>query len=235
MRDQTYQGSELECFADATNWKSYFTKMLAPYIGDRVLEVGAGMGGTTEILCHDETGTWTCLEPDPDLASRIKAKVEGGDIRPNCRILNGTVEDLAAVEKFDSIIYIDVLEHIKNDSKELELVSEHLASGGNLIVLSPAYSWLFSDFDAAVGHFRRYTAASLKSLTPPKLTLTRSFYLDSVGLLASISNRLLLKSSAPTKGQIRFWDKTMVPISRYFDWLVAYSFGRSIVCVWRMA
>ena len=235
MPEQPYQGSELEYFANAVNWKTYFADKLSPYIGATVLEVGAGIGSTTEILCRGEIDCWTCLEPDPNLAAQIKTKIDAGKIEPACRIVNGMAADLAPVDLFDSIIYIDVLEHIKNDSQELERVSEHLVSGGNLIVLSPAYSWLFSDFDAAIGHFRRYTAATLRSLTPPGLTPTRCFYLDSVGLLASISNRLWLRTSAPTSRQIQFWDKTMVPISRYLDRIVGFSFGRSIACIWRMA
>lgn len=234
VSDQSYQGSELECFAGAVNWKAYFASKISPYIGNAVLEVGAGIGSTTEILCQGDTGSWTCLEPDPKLAGRIEAKIGDGTIEPKCRVVEGVVANLAAVDVFDSIIYIDVLEHIENDYKELERVSGHLITGGHLVVLSPAYSWLFSDFDSAVGHYRRYSAATLKSLTPPGMTWTRCFYLDSVGLLASAANRIWLKSSTPSERQIKFWDRTMVPLSKYFDRLICYGFGRSIVCVWKM-
>jgi hypothetical protein len=59
--------------------------------------------------------------------------------------------------------------------------------------------------------------------------------LDGVGLLASLANRIVLKSGAPTKSQIRFWDTCMVPLSRVVDPLLGYRVGKSIIGVWRLS
>src|SRR5262249_21436916 len=132
-------------------------------------------------------------------------------------VRTGTLASLDQTEIFNTILYIDVLEHIKDDSAELARAAEHLAPGGHLVVLSPAHSWLFSRFDQAIGHFRRYTAKALEALTPAKLRVVKSYYLDSVGLLASAANRLLLAQSLPTARQIHCWDNFMVPCSRILD------------------
>jgi hypothetical protein len=136
-------------------------------------------------------------------------------------------------ERFDSIIYIDVLEHIRSDAAELEEAAKRLAVGGYLVVLSPAFQALYSEFDAALGHERRYTKRSLARVFPSDLTCVALFYLDSIGMLLSFANRLMLRQSQPTVKQILFWDRAVIPASRVVDRLVGRSFGRSIVAVYR--
>ena len=102
-----------------------------------------------------------------------------------------------------------------------------------MVVLAPAWQWLFSPFDAAIGHFRRYDRPGLVGLGPPGLSVTASFYLDSAGILASLANRFCLRSTLPTVGQIRIWDRLLIPVSRLLDPLAANSYGKSVVVVWR--
>ena len=101
-----------------------------------------------------------------------------------------------------------------------------------IVVLSPAYQFLYSEFDRAIGHFRRYTAGQLQAITPPGAKVDASFYLDSVGMMASAANKLLLKQKMPGRGQVLTWDRLMVPLSRFIDPLVGRSFGRSVIVVW---
>ena len=126
----------------------------------------------------------------------------------------------------------DVLEHIEDDAKELDLASQHLLPDGFLIVLSPAYQWLYSEFDSSIGHFRRYERASLLSLTPQECVVERICYLDSVSVLTSLANRIFLKQAIPTAKQIDFWDSVLIPVSRIINPLTNFSIGRSIVSVW---
>jgi hypothetical protein len=135
--------------------------------------------------------------------------------------------------EFDTIVYIDVLEHVEDDRRELENAASRLRAGGRLIVLSPAHQWLFSPLDTAFGHFRRYNRTTLCRVSPPSLRLDRLFYLDSVGLLLSSANLLLLRQSMPTKTQMHIWDGLTIPISRILDRCLANSVGKSIVGIWR--
>jgi hypothetical protein len=88
MSETTYVGTELELFAEAKVWKSYLARQIAPYLGDEVLEVGAGLGGTTRRFCDRPHARWVCLEPDPTLAVQITQSIESGGL-PACSSLEG--------------------------------------------------------------------------------------------------------------------------------------------------
>jgi SAM-dependent methyltransferase len=228
----SYSGSELELFAAATNWKTYFSSALAPFIGARVLEIGAGIGSNIPFLHNPTVRQWTSIEPDPDLALRITERITIGELPQTCRVLVGTIEGIEEASRFDTVFYIDVLEHIADDSAELNRAAGHLAPDGNLVVLAPAHQFLFSDFDAAIGHHRRYNAVSLMAVSPPHCRLRTCFMLDSVGFFASLANRFLLAATMPSPRQIAFWDKVLVPVSRTLDNVTGNKFGKSIVAVW---
>jgi SAM-dependent methyltransferase len=230
-----YAGGELELFRKARNWKRYLTDRLQTYIGGDVAEVGAGLGAMTAVLCRTDVTHWLCLEPDAEMAARMSRATQDGELPPVCRVFNGTLADIAETPTFDTILYVDVLEHIEDDRAELERAARRLKSGGRLVVLSPAHAWLFSPFDRAIGHFRRYSLADVGRLAPPGVALVATQYLDSVGLLALLANRLWLRSSTPTMGQILIWDRMMVPLSRLFDRLAFGRLGKSVLFVWRKA
>ena len=223
----TYVGQELEIFVHAVNWKSYWASNIHNWIKGDVLEVGAGIGANTALLYHPAVKSWLCLEPDPQLASHVThATAE----LPSCHVITGTV---AAVQqqRFDCILYIDVLEHIETDRDEIAASAKLLRPGGHLIVLSPAHQFLFSNFDAAIGHYRRYAKSSLRRLLPANCFQEALFYLDSVGMFASLANRLMLRQSLPTVKQIKTWDSYIVPVSRVVDPLLGKMLGKTIISV----
>lgn len=97
------------------------------------------------------------------------------------------------------------------------------------VTTTPAYQAVYSSFDAAIGHYRRYDHQS----PPEALEPISTFYLDSLGLLLSLINRHLARQSSPTQTTIRVWDSCVIPLSRWADRLVGLSVGRSIVGIWR--
>ncbi len=233
MTDFTYIGSELDVFAFASNWKAYYKGLIAEYIGRNVLEVGAGIGATAQTLCDGTQDRWVCLEPDPSLATQISEKIETGSLPTCCTVQIGTTSDLTVAEKFDTILYIDVLEHIESDVEELRNAFNLLSENGHLIILSPAHQRLYTPFDAKIGHFRRYSKATLSAVIPKGLELRKLIYVDSFGALASAANRYILKSDTPTRKQIQFWDTKIIPFSRFFDEKFGYVVGKSVIGVWK--
>lgn len=225
---QSYQGCELDVFALATHWKAYVRAKLRPVLRGEVLEVGAGIGATCRALIDERVARWTCLEPDPELAKRIPR--DGPMAR--CEVRVGTLEELPRDWRFDAILYLDVIEHIVDDAAELRRAAERLNPGGALAVLAPAHPSLYTEFDRVIGHHRRYTRASLRAVAPPRCREESVRYLDSAGLLASAGNRLFLRSGSPSRGQVLFWDRVLVPISTALDVLTGFRLGKSVLGVW---
>jgi SAM-dependent methyltransferase len=232
MSNYDYVGTELELFADARRWKGYLRRKIAPYLGPEVLEVGAGIGTTTAALCDGKAQRWVCLEPDANLAARLRDAIAAGTLPLCCEATIGTVDTVPESPAFDTALYIDVLEHIEDDRMELERVARRLKPGGRVVVLAPAHPFLYSPFDRSIGHFRRYTRRTMSDLRPPGLEFVAVRYLDSVGLLASLGNRLLLRQGMPTAGQVAFWDRVLVRASESFDPLTFGRLGKSVLAVW---
>ncbi len=231
MSNFTYTGSELDLFAHAINWKSYWSSLIKDYLKGDVLEVGAGKGSNTRLLYSERFSRWVSLEPDYELAKHLRRSLTESPYRDNCEVINGTIASLSSGQMFDTIIYIDVLEHIEDDKEELKKASGHLSPGGNIIILSPALQVLFSEIDEAIGHFRRYTKGTIEKIVPLNLKVERLIYLDTVGLLVSMGNRILLKQRIPSLKQIRVWDSLIIPCSKHIDRLIGYSAGKSILAV----
>lgn len=233
MSSAKYIGDELSIFKHAVNWKKYWLDSVGRYLTGDVLEVGAGMGVNTNLLLTHYPGvdSIVCVEPDPSLASQIMGNLT--EHRGKVTVLNGYLNDLDADPAFDVILYIDVIEHIEDDAGELELAASRLKPGGVLIILVPAYNFLFSPFDEAVGHYRRYDKRMLRAAVPTRLEGLELFYLDSLGVCASLMNKFVLKQPYPTETQILRFDRLVIPVSRITDKLLFHAFGKSLVGVWK--
>jgi ubiquinone/menaquinone biosynthesis C-methylase UbiE len=233
MQEIPYVGNELELFQYASTWKNYFGKFLQPYLKGKVLEVGAGIGGTTLHLCDGSQDKWTCLEPDPRLFDELKRKVDSKELPACCEAVKGVINNLPMQVKYNTIMYIDVIEHIEDDAAELASAYNYLEEGGYLVVLVPAHQYVFSPFDKSIGHFRRYNKKMLRTAAPKGMSVNKMWYLDSMGLMASLVNKFFLKQTYPTPKQIRMWDKKLVPVSRIADVLINYQTGKTLIGVWQ--
>ena len=156
MSEFKYVGTELDLFQEALNWKKYWASFVHKYLLGEVLEVGAGTGQNTLLLRNRNVQRWVCLEPDHILCNRIHDTFKSHPRVKQYEVFEGTLLDLDPQQLFDVIIYIDVMEHIRDDRSEMKNAAQHLKKDGRLIVLSPAHQWLFTDFDLAIGHYRRY-------------------------------------------------------------------------------
>jgi SAM-dependent methyltransferase len=232
MENQSYIGGELELFQVAENWKQYYGSFIKPYLKGKVIEVGAGIGGTTKHLCNGTQSEWLCIEPDSRQEQHIVAMINNKELPSCCKSMCGVLSDLKN-KQADAIIYIDVIEHIEDDKAELLVASEHLKSGGILAIVVPAHQYLYSNFDKSIGHYRRYSRKQLKAVIPSTLIIEKALYLDSVGLTASLAQKLLLKQSYPKISQIKLWDNFMVPISKITDWVTGYNVGKSVLLIAR--
>lgn len=226
-----YPGQELELFESAKNWKTYFSTRIKLYIAGDVLEVGAGIGGTTPYLVNSKVMSWTCLEPDIILFDQLKKTGYSWGNNEFYKFSNTVLT--AEKESYNTILYIDVIEHIQKDQEELARAYKALRVGGTLIILVPAFNFLFSPFDQSIGHFRRYDKPMLKAIIPEKMECKELIYLDSLGFFSSVVNKLFLKQHYPSQVQINFWDNYLIPISKRLDTVLCNSFGKSLVGIFQ--
>ena len=226
MKKIQYDGFELEHFDSASNFREYQVSLVSKYISGNFVEVGAGKGGLVPYY-KKFLRNITLLEPEKKLFKILKKKFPDKKIK----IKNYTIDKLK--NRYDTIIYYDVLEHIKNDLKEVSEVSKRLKKNGYLIISVPAYQAFYSEFDKSVGHFKRYNKKDFIQLEKKtKLKIEKLAYYDSIGLLFLVLNKILSLKQTNLKNKIFLWN-LLIPVSKLIDFLTFNMFGKSLVCVFR--
>jgi hypothetical protein len=220
-----YQGTELELFANVVNWKKYWSALIPVNRSSSALEVGSGIGSNVNFLVS-KSNNLSLLEPDYNFYNEFLVLISESNHKIS--VMNGTISQINPGQTFNMIYYIDVLEHIENDSDELIRIARHLTPDGLLFVLVPAHTLLFSAFDKSVGHFRRYNKKSFRNIVPKELIITEMRYLDSLGAVGSFINKILGKGNV-TLQKVIFWDRYIVPMSKVMDPLLGYRLGKSLV------
>ena len=212
------------------NWRRYMKSKLFKHIVSNVLEVGSGVGSTANTFYDETIKSWTSIEPNIELYKQMQINQKMGLLSKNIKLNNCYLNELSET-KFNTIMYIDVLEHIENDKQEVKVASSKIQSKGKIIILCPAYNFLYSKLDYAVGHYRRYTKDQLFNLFDKEKFELQGFYLDSMGTMANLLNKYLIKSSSPSKIQYFIFNYLIIPISIVTDKFFNYSFGRSVVVI----
>ena len=134
--------------------------------------------------------------------------------------------------KFNSILYMNVLEHIKNDKKEINISLNKLNKKGYLIILVPAHNELYTKFDKEIGHFRRYKVNFFKKLKFKNAKIVKLQYLDCLGYFLYYLNKMFYKNEIyPSKTKIFIWDKFFTPLTFFFDRFLNYRFGKNVLCI----
>lgn len=225
---------ELGNLADADRFNTWIVDELAPHLGNRVLEVGAGVGA---IACKIAARGHrvTALEPAhnvyPDLLRRTADE-------PLVNALPITSQQLLATgstERFDSVVYVSVLEHIRDDVAELRTAHALLRPGGTLGVFVPALPWLYGSLDFKSGHYRRYDRPLLRQvLGEAGFELVDVHYFDVVGVLPYLLMYRVLDVKSLDAGSSAVYDRLIVPVSRLVQRGVrSPALGKNLVAVAR--
>jgi len=223
-----YPGKELEVFDKATIWRKYIYGLTKNYLKDITLEVGAGLGSfTTNYYKTLENITLTDL--DEENIRTLKKKFFE---KKNIKISNKRVHELE--DKFNTIIYLNVLEHIEKDLDEINSAINKLNAGGYLIILVPAHQNLFTKFDEVIGHQRRYNIDFFKQNKFENAEVQKLIFLDLVGYILYFFNKFFFKDEIyPSKFKIFLWDKIFSPITIMLDYITRYKFGKNILCIYK--
>jgi len=234
MDNFIYQGGELEVFKFAKNWKIYYKSLLVGHLGQHsIIEIGAGIGEITKCFRPlSDSSSWICVEPDKSNSTVIEKLIFDKVIDDNITVFTGTLKEFDANgDKFETVLFIDSLEHIEEDEKTLKAAADILLPEGKIIIIAPAHNFLFSEFDRKIGHYRRYNKKSLRAIIPEGMQEVSFKYIDSIGFFLNLTNKYMLKSANPKLNQILFWDRCIVPVSKFVDRIFNYNFGKNIVLV----
>jgi SAM-dependent methyltransferase len=220
----------------ATNYRRWILEFFRPFLGKHILEVGAGAGSFSEMLLRERPQSLTILEPSdnlyPSLSRRLAALDTNGIAKVTQATLSEAFGDASQMPHPDTAVYINVLEHVEDDEAELNRIGSTLLPGGRILIFVPAHQFLMSRMDREVGHFRRYSLKELKSKCASagfRVALAR--YFDVFGVLPWFLKYRLMKSNRLQPGEVRVYDRFIVPICRTFESFVNPPFGKNIILV----
>ena len=221
-----YDGYELEYFDEAYNFRKYQIQLVKKYLQKNLAEVGPGQGGLVEYY-KKFVKTIYLIETDRNLHKLLKKKFKNKKIK----VKNSKMSSVN--NKFETIIYFDVLEHIKNDLNEVREAKKKLHKKGYLIFSVPAHQYFYNNFDKSVGHVKRYNKSDFKIIeSKTGLKIEKLIYYDSIGFLFLILNKIFSLSQKNLNYKIKFWN-SMIPISKIIDFVTFNNFGKSLLCIFR--
>jgi 2-polyprenyl-3-methyl-5-hydroxy-6-metoxy-1,4-benzoquinol methylase len=233
MSEANITVSDLEIMSNAHNYRRWMFRQIAPYVGQRILEVGAGIGNFTALFLDRQlivpTDTYEpCVEY---LQTRLGQRL---DVPP--MLLD--VMDPAMLElrehAFDTIVCLNVLEHVADDRLGLRHMYDVLQPGGRLVLLVPAFPFLYGTVDRSLDHYRRYTRPDLTSkLRDAGFQIEKTFYMNIIGMAGWFLNNRILKRSEESGDQIVFFDRFIAPWAERIEQVIQPPVGLSLIAIAR--
>jgi len=226
-----YFGRDLEAMSFANNYHLWILEEFRPFFGQHLLEVGAGTGDFSELLLQTQPDSLTVVEPSKNMFPLLEETFKN---RPNIERFNAFFGDVyqSLSTQPNTIIYVNVLEHISEDKSELTYVYQALPVGGYVCIFVPALQWLYGTADANVGHVRRYYKKPLEAIVESVgFEIVKSNYFDIAGIIPWWILFRLFKSQSIKANQVSVYDKVVVPIMRRIEKTIPIPIGKNILMV----
>jgi len=217
----------LEALQDAKNYSGWIKELIGPHINGRILEVGAGRG--TYSTYFAERGHLTALEPSATHCAALRERLQD---YPAAVVINAQLDGTAAPGSYDTVVCLNVLEHIADDHRALGDIYESLAPGGKIVLWVPAFESLYSKFDRQIGHYRRYRRNELQALVHNVgFQQVAARYTNMPGFFAwwLVVKMLRIK---PTSGRLSaVYDRYFIPVIRRVERFARPPLGQSLLVV----
>lgn len=221
-----YTGTELDAMELARNYHRWIVDCFRPYIRGTVVEIGAGMGTVSELLAECSPTQLRCYEPAKNLFPFLERRMGGhADVRVENSFYDGA-------DRADTVVLINVLEHMEDDRATLEKIHGSLNEGGRLLLFVPALPGLFGTLDEQFGHFRRYARRGLAELVAARgyeIELLR--YMNFPGVFAWFLTGRILRKRTITPRAAAFYDARVVPLVRAIESRIAPPIGQSLILI----
>lgn len=227
--DSQLQSEVLEDLVSAANYRRWIVDLAAPWLGDDPLEVGSGLGH----YAQDWASVGVRMTASEADASRLAALNARFHSHPHVTVRELTAP-ITETAEYTAVVAINVLEHIENDVEALRAFGGLTRPGGRVVIFAPAFRFALGRFDREIGHFHRYTRASLRHrMEAAGLIVERLHYVNSLGLLAWVLLVRLLGRRPQAGVLLSLFDRLIVPALRRVEQRWHPPFGQSVFAVGR--
>jgi len=227
MNDRAAQDFWLSNLSEADRFNRWVLSRFARHLGEDVLEVGCGSGNFTVLMAAAGRRV-TGIDIEPAYVEAARRRLAQF---PHARVSCGDATAAEWSERFDTVVALDVVEHIEDDRAFLARLAAVLKPGGTLVLKVPAGRWLMSPMDRAVGHFRRYDKRSLaETLRAAGLAPVSLTHFNMPGTLGWWLNGKLLGRTTPPGEQVKAFE-ALVPLFRAAEAVAPPPFGLSLIGV----
>lgn len=230
-----YVGKDLEAMSFAVNYHNWILEEFRPFLGKHIVEVGAGTGSFSELLLKDKPETLSLVEPSEMfkyLEQNLSQFTNGTKTNFYQAIFTEVCDTIAEQKKPDSVIYVNVMEHVEDDAAELRAIYKTLENGGRCFIFVPALMALYGEFDRKIGHFRRYTKKEIEDkCAAAGFKVIKSKYFDFTGILPWYVKYKVLKSDSLESGAVTAYDKFVVPFISRFESYFNFPVGKNVLII----
>jgi len=223
--------SDLRIMQHAVQYREWLLSQVQPFVGKRILEVGAGIGNYTEFLVDRELVV--CLEIHDEAVRSLRERFA---TYPNIIVRHGDIADESVTElaasRFDTVLCFNVLEHVRDDLRALQHAYHVLVTGGTLLLIVPAVPAVMGTVDRSLGHYRRYRPRTLAAVVGDAgFSIHDMRFMNSLGLLGWLWNNRIARRREESAAQITFYSRLIVPWLSLLERLVRPPIGLSLVCI----
>jgi 2-polyprenyl-3-methyl-5-hydroxy-6-metoxy-1,4-benzoquinol methylase len=234
FKEFDFEGEEnLRAIAEADKFNEWMYQQVVPHCTGKILEIGSGIGNISYFFDRDEM--------DIDLSdireqyrSYLKKSFEKRAVLDMDIVADGFI-DLHGdkLGTYDAVFALNVVEHIKDDKLAIENMIKLLKPGGKIIILVPAYQWLYNGFDVALEHFKRYTKSRLLGIFPTRCAkLIRSWYFNFAGIFGWFLVGSVMKKKLIPESNMKLYN-VLTPIFKIADKVVLNKMGLSVIAVYQ--
>ncbi len=225
----------LEIISRAGAFNRWMYETIRPFLKGEILEIGSGIGNISDYVVKAGYPV-TLTDYNPAYCHVLREKYSGA---PNVRNIlsidlqhNDFKAAYASLEAcYDAIFMLNVIEHLEDDHRAVRNCAWLLKPEGRLILLAPAYRFLFSRLDKELGHYRRYrTKDFVQLLEQQQFRVLRSDYFNALGLLGWLVYGRIAGQKQLRAGEFNAFNK-LVPVARLLDRLSARKAGLSVIAV----
>ncbi|MBN8565953.1 MAG: class I SAM-dependent methyltransferase [Flavobacteriales bacterium] len=231
LKEIDLEGMEtLHVIEKANKFNRWMYETIKPFCKGKILEIGCGIGNISEFFIQDSQDI-VLSDLRENYLEIVSKKFTNPTIKINLIDPEFDTKYDEIIGTFDTVFALNVIEHIEDDKQAIANCKKLLKKGGNLIILVPAYQFLFNNFDKELEHFRRYTRKKIETVIAENhLEIVNSFYFNFIGIIGWYVSGSILKKKTIPENQMGLFN-LLVPVFRWADKIILNKIGLSVICV----